>query len=149
MSIPKNPFLLGSRVQIADPCYNNDALAGPFESVQDCIDKFPEELKHEGRTVGIKNKQGRIIPYEWNDLGGNEWRLSIAKSLDKASEIVDVPNYSDSVGEVGEKAFDDNYLYLCIEENKWIRMPLDISFNSKKKPVGYDAGTGIGIDNLL
>lgn len=55
-------------------------------------------------------------------------KLAKRFSLDSLSEqlastkVVSVPATSSSSGNVGEMAFDDNYIYLCVATNTWRRM---------------------------
>jgi hypothetical protein len=38
------------------------------------------------------------------------------------SKVVNVPTSTTSSGNVGEMAFDTNYIYICVAENTWRRM---------------------------
>ena len=38
------------------------------------------------------------------------------------SKVVNVPTATDSTGNVGEMAFDANYIYICVATNTWRRM---------------------------
>lgn len=38
------------------------------------------------------------------------------------SKVVNVPTAADSTGNVGEMAFDANYIYICVATNTWRRM---------------------------
>jgi hypothetical protein len=38
------------------------------------------------------------------------------------SKVVNVPTSTTSLGNVGEMAFDTNYIYICVAANTWRRM---------------------------
>jgi hypothetical protein len=38
------------------------------------------------------------------------------------SKVVTVPASTTSSGNIGEMAFDENYIYICVAENTWRRM---------------------------
>jgi hypothetical protein len=46
---------------------------------------------------------------------------SLSKQLN-AKQIVGVPIAGDSTGNIGEMAFDNNYIYICVATNTWRRM---------------------------
>lgn len=73
--IRSNPFIIGNGILTATPSYSDSVLAGPYLSIQNCIDLFPEELRSEGRKVGIKQMNGRIATYEWIEIEPNVWDL--------------------------------------------------------------------------
>lgn len=82
-------------------------------------ESFAEFINEDGtkrKEIGVGIYSDRFLPF-------------IVKSMqdmyDAMSWFVDVPESSDSPGEIEEMSFDDDYLYVCVKDNDWRRLPME------------------------
>lgn len=85
--------------------------------------------------MSIHSKGGSKSPYERYHLSGrshDDASRAGTCTLDglmgnktfAENQRVDPPDSDHAIGEVGQWSEDDNYLYYCIEKDKWIRVRL-------------------------
>jgi len=62
------------------------------------------------------NIDGKLIKVEKNSLYFDNKKIGIL--------FTSVPLNSNSSGSAGDIAYDSNYFYICIQDNKWVRTAL-------------------------
>ena len=92
-------------------------------------------------------------------FNGNKWVNTLFPGI---KWILPKPSTSTSIGKKGDLSYDDNFIYVCIENNTWKRINIDyfiysgstsgafnLPFGSIPMWTGHDFGTTIAITNII
>lgn len=79
---------LANRIQVNTNCGNNDALYGPYTSIDAALDAIPRALITGegaiGRTIGVI-EDGKVVEYWWQPVDGG---YGFVKKVDTSTPIV-------------------------------------------------------------
>lgn len=152
---------LANRVQVNTNCGNNDALYGPYTSIDAALDAIPSALINGegaiGRTIGVKNGNN-VVEYWWQKVGDDygfviKTNTPIVNQTASESEVTIQPNVmnvlTDSVSSLTIKKGTD---IAGIVNNYMIRFTVgegtpDIRFDWGKEEIQWYGGNEIEFVN--
>lgn len=122
-----------------------DAIYGPYESIAEAVATIPKSYRSKGRTVGIKDAEGRVVDYMWK-WGEEDYALVLA------TDFVDIGNTPEALSGYGIDSEDP--LLKEITKLNVERLPVFNSLNEAITALGdnklfrYSSGNIDGIPSV-